>query len=141
MTDAVVVGEDVNRHKEGGASLPVRVFRCRILRWLGGKTCRYPSQFLHLSALMGLWAEATLKVGGHFPGRALVPWIIQGFRCRGSLEWGLVPRMDNWHGLLEEVWLKQQDISEAHIWPRECGEADQEVVALSARFPRGQAEL
>ena len=107
MTDSVVVGEYVIRHKEGGASIPVRVFRSGILRRLGGKTCGYPSQFLHLSALLGLWAEAAREVGGHFPGRAFFPWDIQGFRCRGSLEWGLVLWMDKWHGLLEEVWLRQ----------------------------------
>ena len=27
------------------------------------------------------------------------------------------------------------------MWPRECGEADQEVVTLCAGFPRGQAKL
>jgi hypothetical protein len=54
--------------------------------------------------MLGLWTEAALEIGSHLYGRALVPWGVQGIRCGGSLEWGLVPRMGKWRrGLLEEV--------------------------------------
>ena len=74
--------------------------------------------------MLGLWAETALEVGGLFSWRVLVPWGVQGFRPRGSLEGGLVPRVNSWHGLLDEVLLTQQYIPEAHMSPRECGEAD-----------------
>ena len=79
MTDAVVVGEDVDRHEEGGASLPIRIFWGRFLRRIRGKASGNPPQIPCLSARLGLGAEAALKVGGHLPMRALVPWGIQGF--------------------------------------------------------------
>jgi hypothetical protein len=56
---------------------------------------------------MGFWTKAAFKIGSHLSGRALIPWGIHVIRCRGSLEWGLVPRMDKRHELLEEVLLQQ----------------------------------
>jgi len=90
---------------------------------------------------VGLWAEAALEISGHLPGRALVSRRNQGIRSRGSQIWWLVQRMDQWRGLLDEVRLKKQNIPEAHMRPRECGHAYQEVEALSTGFRQGKAKL
>ena len=91
--------------------------------------------------MRGFWAKLDLKVSSHFPGRALIPQDVHSIRCRGSLKGGLVPRMNEWHGLLKKVRLEQQNVTEAHVGPRERRKADQEVVALCASFPRGHVEL
>jgi hypothetical protein len=52
-----------------------------------------------------------------------------------------VPRVDEWHGLSMEARLEQQNIAEVHARPQKRDEDDQEVVAMCAGFPWGQAEL
>jgi len=92
---------------------------------------------------MGFWAEAVLEVSDHLPGCALVPRRIHDIRSRGSRKWWLVPRLNQRRGLLEEVKLmKTQNVSEqAHMRPRECRQAYQEVVPLRSGFSRGKTEL
>ncbi len=135
MTYAVVVGEDVNCSDKSGACLPVRVLRGRVLRWLGGETCGDPSEFFRLFALLRFWTESALEVSGHLLGCTLIPTDIYSIRCRRILQGWLVPRVNEWRGLLMEVRLVQHGIAEAQVRPRERGEAKQEVVALCARFP------
>jgi len=43
VTDSVVVDEDVDCHKKGGACLPVRELRGGVFRWLGAETSGNPS--------------------------------------------------------------------------------------------------
>ena len=46
-----------------------------------------------------------------------------------------------YRGLLNEVWLAEEDVSEAHMYPRCHIEAYQEVVARGAWFPMRLEDL
>ena len=141
VSNTVSVGKDVYGHEEGCACLPVGVLGSRVLRRLGGETRSYPSQFFRPFALPGLWAEAVFEVSGHLPGCALVPRRIHDIRSKWSQKWWFVPWLNQRRGLLEEVTLKEQSVSEVHMCPRERGQAYKEVVPLRSGFSRGKAEL
>jgi len=60
VADVVVVGEDVHRHVERGASLLVGVPRGGVLRGIRGKACRDPPILLGFLSPDGSGSEADL---------------------------------------------------------------------------------
>ena len=52
-----------------------------------------------------------------------------------------MPRLNQRRGLLEEVKLEEQNVAEAHMRPRERGQAYQEVVPWRSGFSWRKAEL
>jgi hypothetical protein len=88
--------------------------------------------------MVRLWTEAVDEVSSHFPGRALVPRGVHSIRCRKSMKGGLVPRVNEWHGLMEEVRLGQHNVAEAHVGPRERGKVYPRGSGLVCLFPPGK---
>ncbi len=83
VTDAIVLGEDIECHEKEGAGHLDRVFRSGVFRRLEGEIGGDPSDFSRFLALLRFGAVAALEVSSHLPGCMLIPRIASEDSVRG----------------------------------------------------------